>query len=622
MKKRLISCVLALTLAMGLAPGALAAAATQDEAAQVLAALDIMVGDETGDLQLSRTITRAEFTKLVIAASPYRDKAGSAASVAPYPDVPRTHWAAPYVQAAVEAGYVTGYLDGTFRPGNTITLAEGVTMVLRLLGYQNSDFTGAYPSGQMAAYQNMGLDEGVTAGQNDPLTRADALWLFYHLMTAKTKEGAYYLNTLEPTLNLVDAQGQLDRVALVNSAMEGPVVAEGNWQSQLPFALSDATVYRDGRAAAGADIQSWDVVYWSEPMRTLWAYSKKVTGTLEQITPASQPTSVVVAGQTYTLESSEAVYALSDLGTFRTGDVVTLLLGRTGGVAAVRDASAADGEVIGLVTALKTASYTDANGSAYTSTAVALTTTSGAAATYPTDTRNLSEGDLVRVTTGQGEIQVKRLSSATLTGTFSSDGQRVAGYDLAADVEILDTYAGSAQRVYPNRLAGVRLEEGDVRYYALNQNDQIDTLILDDVTGDLHTYGVLTKVQESTVPSAMMGAYTVQVGETQTAVVTQNLVYSLSTGPCMVKGSLAAPDRIANLTEVELEHVSATTARGEDGRSYPVWEKATVYEVRSGKYYLSSLDHVNSGDYTLTGYYDKAAGRGGAIRILLAKPAA
>ena len=108
MKKTLISGLLALTLAVGLTPGALAAAATQDEAAQALAALDIMVGDETGDLQLSRSITRAEFTKLVIAASPYRDKAGAAASVAPYPDVPRTHWAAPYVQTAVEAGYVTG----------------------------------------------------------------------------------------------------------------------------------------------------------------------------------------------------------------------------------------------------------------------------------------------------------------------------------------------------------------------------------------------------------------------------------------------------------------------------------------------------------------------------------
>ena len=619
MKKTLISGLLALTLAVGLTPGALAAPATQDEAAQALAALDIMVGDETGDLQLSRSITRAEFTKLVIAASPYRDKAGAAASVSPYPDVPRTQWAAPDVQTAGEAGYVTGYLDGTVRPGNTITLAEGVTMVLRLLGYQNSDFTGAYPSGQMAAYENLNLDEGVTAEQNEALTREDALWLFYNLLTTKTKEGGYYLNTLEPTLNLVDAQGELDRVALVNSAMEGPLVAEGNWQSKLPFALSSAHVYRDGQLTTADAVQNWDVVYWSEPMNTLWAYSKQVTGTVEQITPASQPASVVVAGQTYQLESSEAVYALSDLGTFRTGDLVTLLLGRNDGVAAVRDASQAQSEVIGVVSAVETASYTDANGNPYTSTAVKLTTTDGSAAVYPADTKNLSVGDLVRVTTGQGTIQVKQLSTQSLTGTFSSDGQRVGGYDLADDVEILDTYEGNAQRVYPNRLAEVNLAQGDVRYYALNQNDQIETLILDDVTGDLHTYGVLTQVQESTVPSAMMGSYTVQVGQVQTPVVTQDLVFSLSTGPCVVKGALTSPDRISNLLSVKLDSVSALSARGTDGRSYPLWEKAAVYEVRSGKYYLSSLDHVKNGDFTLTGYYDQNAGQGGCIRVILAK---
>ena len=70
---------------------------------------------------------------MLMAASPI--SVGDVTYVSPYPDVPASHWAAPYVEAAVAAGYVTGYLDGTFRPGNTITLAEGVTMALRLLGY-------------------------------------------------------------------------------------------------------------------------------------------------------------------------------------------------------------------------------------------------------------------------------------------------------------------------------------------------------------------------------------------------------------------------------------------------------------------------------------------------------
>ena len=42
-----------------------------------------------------------------------------------------------------------------------------------------------------------------------------------------------------------------------------------------------------------------------------------------------------VLGRTYEIESAQAALALSDLGTYGVGDTVTLLLGRSGGVAAV-----------------------------------------------------------------------------------------------------------------------------------------------------------------------------------------------------------------------------------------------------------------------------------------------
>ena len=59
MKKRFLSVLLAAALALGLASAALAAELTETESAQLLAALDIMVGDDKGDLALDRTITRA-----------------------------------------------------------------------------------------------------------------------------------------------------------------------------------------------------------------------------------------------------------------------------------------------------------------------------------------------------------------------------------------------------------------------------------------------------------------------------------------------------------------------------------------------------------------------------------
>jgi len=150
------------------------------------------------------------------------------------------------------------------------------------------------------------------------------------------------------------------------------MVAEGNWQASVPFSLTTATVYRDGKAAQLSDIQTLDVVYWSKSMHTVWAWSGKATGTIQQINTTSNPTAVTVGGKTYAIETASAAYDLSDLGSFRVGDSVTLLLGRTGGVAAVRTSGGSSAAVYGVVTAIGTASYQDENGHSYTADTIAL----------------------------------------------------------------------------------------------------------------------------------------------------------------------------------------------------------------------------------------------------------
>ena len=129
MKNRLFSLALAgvLSLSLVLPVGAAGAAASEDQAIQTVNALGIMVGDRTGSMDLSRSVTRAEFVTMALKAM--GRQIGQAAS-SPYPDVPWSHWAAGYVEAGVAAGLVSGYSDGRFRPSSTITLAEGVTIAL------------------------------------------------------------------------------------------------------------------------------------------------------------------------------------------------------------------------------------------------------------------------------------------------------------------------------------------------------------------------------------------------------------------------------------------------------------------------------------------------------------
>lgn len=629
MKHRLLSGLLAVVLVLGLAPGALAAPPAESEAAQVLAALDIMVGDENGNLNLDRTITRAEFTKMTVAASTSRDTVGDAVAVKPYPDVPQTHWAAPYIKAAVDLNLVQGDLYGNFNPDEKITLAEGVTILLRLLGYTDSDFTGVWPAGQMAQYRALGLDEGVTCGQNDNMTRRDALYLFYNLMITKDKNGSYYLNTLEPTLNLVNTSGQLDRVGLINSAMEGPVVASGSWETQLPFSTASAKVYRNGSSSDLGSIQDQDVVYWSESMRTIWAYSDKVTGTLEALSPsASAPTSVTVAGKTYQIETTSAAYELSDLGSYSVGDRVTLLLGRSGGVAALGQVGSDSALIYGIITKVENATYNDGNNGTYNARTVTIAATDGNTYRYQCSIQTLEVGDMVRVIAGDADVQVKRLSTTSLTGKMNSDGTKLGSYPLADNVEIIDTYEECTPvRIYPSRLAGVEFTGDMVRYYALNGNGEITHLILNDVTGDLHKYGIITDVNEvnTVLPTGgylISSSYTYDLNGQEMVFGSDNTVYNMHSGPCQIKmEGDSTVERLYNLKERPLSAVSVSGNFGvaSNGQQYAISEHVVVYVYENNDYQISNLNRVAGGDYTLTGWYDKNEKDGGCIRVIVAR---
>jgi len=623
MKKRILPLALCLALLLALIPAAGAQQAGEEEMAQVLSALDIMTGDENGDLMLERRVTRAEFTKLVVAASSMGKSVGSSTTVSPYPDVPHSHWAAPYVEAAVAAGWVKGYLDGSFHPDEDITLVMGVTMAVRLLGYSDGDFsTGVWGAGQMTLYHNLDLDEGISLTRDEAMTRRDAMCLFYNLLTAQTKTGQVYLTTLGHRLT---AAGEIDRVALVNAAMKGPVVLEEGWEERIGFNVDTAKVYRGGRASSLSALQTGDVIYWSRSMRTLWAYTGKVTGVYQGASPsASSPAAVTVAGKTYSIETADAAYALSNLGSFQTGDTVTLLLGRDGGVAAVREGGALPGTLYGVAAAVADGAYTDRNGHSYTARTLTLTATDGGRYAYPVeDGEDWEPGDLVQVSAGAEGAQVRKLKGSSAAGRVDAAGTRLGDTPLAADVEILDANEnGEAIRLYPGRLAGAVLEEEDVRFCRKNAQGEIDLLILDDFSGDLYAYGVLTECQETppalSLAVPLTGVYRYDVGGQSYSTVTQDMVWNLSVGPARIEGNVMAPSRIRNLTEVKLSGADALGATLADGSVFPMADGAAVYVYAEGSYRLSSLERVREG-YSLSGWYDAEVGDGGRIRVIVAR---
>jgi len=113
------------------------------EGAVALAAdAGIVNGFEDGTFRPNEVITREQLAAMVVRASAF---AGTDLSVeasvevlAAFSDADSIVWADAEIAAAVEAGIVQGYEDGTFRAGNTATRAEASTMINRFL--VNADF--------------------------------------------------------------------------------------------------------------------------------------------------------------------------------------------------------------------------------------------------------------------------------------------------------------------------------------------------------------------------------------------------------------------------------------------------------------------------------------------------
>lgn len=125
--KKIISAVIAVSICVS---SVCALADSSADIMPLLSELNVMVGDGEDNYRLDDNVSRAEFTKLAISISKSKNTVAAGTKVSPFSDVTYKHWSAPYVRAAVTAGIVEGYIDATFRPDNTVSYEEALTMLL------------------------------------------------------------------------------------------------------------------------------------------------------------------------------------------------------------------------------------------------------------------------------------------------------------------------------------------------------------------------------------------------------------------------------------------------------------------------------------------------------------
>lgn len=104
---------------------------------EILYTLGIVNGTSEHVFSANRAVTRAEMAKLIFSVYGLDDLLVDAAPAGkkPFKDVKESAWYYDYVCAASDMGFINGYSDGTFRPNETVTYAEAITMIIRALGY-------------------------------------------------------------------------------------------------------------------------------------------------------------------------------------------------------------------------------------------------------------------------------------------------------------------------------------------------------------------------------------------------------------------------------------------------------------------------------------------------------
>jgi S-layer family protein len=195
--KKVLSLVLVLTLVLGSFGFAFAdtsatttttpkdVVGTEFEGAvTALSALGVVSGYEDGTYKPANIVTRAEMAKLIIAELGL--EANATGSKSTFSDMSGYGWAEGYIGYAQSLGIVSGYGDGTFKPGKTVSYDEALTMIVSALGYTKDckEMNGSWPAIYVQKARVLGLTDDVAAGGSVGANRGDVAIYLYNMLTA------------------------------------------------------------------------------------------------------------------------------------------------------------------------------------------------------------------------------------------------------------------------------------------------------------------------------------------------------------------------------------------------------------------------------------------------------
>ena len=119
-------------------------------------------------------LTRGQLARLLTAFSSYRESVSAQGSTGTlFSDVNSSSAYGPYIRVAVQQSWLSGYLDGSFRPDTYITRAQAMTMINRVLNRIPEDESDLLPGMNATAEIVTESADNVLSVPNAAITRGN-----------------------------------------------------------------------------------------------------------------------------------------------------------------------------------------------------------------------------------------------------------------------------------------------------------------------------------------------------------------------------------------------------------------------------------------------------------------
>ena len=517
MKKRILTWLLAISMLGSLLTvpaGAAAVTKFSDvsdsytaTAVESLRLMGVLDGYGDGTFRPDTVLNRAQFCKMAVYAMDGSGELGRYSTVTIFPDVKPSHWASAYINMAARKGIISGFADGKFKPGQTVTAGQAVTILMRGLGYKDEDMGGVWPQSYMAEAQTNGLlkSTGITSAYAG-LTRAQAARLFLNLFEAKHGKGdalfsykvgeEVYLTAVDGGKGTMTAGGKSYTMAhpvastsLIGSKGKAVLNSAGEILTFLPITGSNGVsnaaviisangsvagldslagstsynIYKNGSPATAADLKRYDVATYASATNSIIISDTRVSTYYEDCKPSpSSPATITVLGGKELNVLPTAVDSLSKL---KPGKQIVLLL-------------TADGQVAGAE---------DANNTGARGNAMAVVSEKGdvqlvcGGALLNIGTASEYAGQVVSVYADKSGLKLNKISGGVGGDLLPKEGT-LGGRKLADNVMLFD----GGRQIALSELSQTGVNSGRISYARTNWAGQVDLIVLNNgLAGDM-----------------------------------------------------------------------------------------------------------------------------------------